>query len=848
MIRTTLYVPCCNGAAYLAETLQAALSQSRAADEVLVVDDGSTDESAAIATRCGARVLRHGANRGLAAARNTARRASTGELLIGLDVDAVPAADYVERVAAAFERDASLAGLCGRLIESHTVCLPDLWRSVHMPQHHGESRAEPPRICFGSVSSFRVDAIDAVCGWNERYRTNYEDVDLSQRLIRAGLRCAYEPAAIARHQRRDSLASVLSGFWSWFAPRGRDAGHFASVEAAASKRLESVNFGIFRHRLARDLGEHRAHLSGITLLLPAWMTVHDLAECRASRGAAEAVVARFVERIVERGASDYVASRCRSLLEGLAERLFATCAGAAAGGELVERFGALCRRELPDERRIWAQIEFSLQRLEYEESLRSTWAGDTRIVIANPPWYTSERQGVRAGSRWPFTLDRRGSSPIPRYVPFPFFLAQAAQLLSDAGRPNAIIDAIAEGLTHDEFHERVLGYRPRAIVMETAAASFESDRALWRRLRRELPDATLILCGPHATARRGEILHDVPDIDLILIGEYERTLLSVAEALDAGGDWRAIRGIAFRDGGELVDTGRPGPVPFDEVGRADRLRLPLFNYRDPFGGLAEPMAQLMATRGCPYECSFCQWPQVFYERRKIQKRSAERVFEEVRELVERFGFRSVYFDDDMFGPGAEWLSRFCGLVRASGLSFEWGIMARADTFSDAQLRMMAEAGLRAAKFGAESGDQGMVDAMGKRLNLDRLRETCRRCRELGIAVHLTFTIGLPGESPQTLARTRELILELLPETLQISRAMPLPGTSFEDWAVERGALKTRDLAARDGFLISIVQHEQLSGEEIDRFIHETYAAYQQARRQASRRADAREPQHATAAT
>src|SRR5262249_11550073 len=152
---------------------------------------------------------------------------------------------------------------------------------------------------------------------------------------------------------------------------------------------------------------------------------------------------------------------------------------------------------------------------------------------------------------------------------------------------------------------------------------------------------------------------------------------------------RHIKGVAFRDSDEIVDTGRPDPVPFDDVGTADRLRLPLYNYRDPFGGIAQPMVQLMATRGCPYECNFCQWPQVFYERRKIQRRSVETVFDEVREMVERFGFRSVYFDDDMFSPGREWIARFAELIHSHALDVEWSIMARADTFRDDELRLMA---------------------------------------------------------------------------------------------------------------------------------------------------------------
>ncbi len=829
-MRCTAYVPSFNGGRYLGATLRSLAAQTRAPDEILVIDDGSTDDTAIVARQSAARLISHDRNLGLAAARNTARRAALGEVIIGLDVDAVPAPDYVERVMARFESDSILAGLCGRLIEAHSVTLPDRWRQVHMPQHFGEATHENPRFCFGSVSSFRVAAIDTVGGWSPRFRSNYEDVDLSRRLRAGGLRTMYDSACIARHQRRDTPESVLSGFWNWFAPAGRESGQFQSLQALMDERLEQVTWGIFRHRLEQDIEQHRSHLIGLTMLLPAWMTLHDLREVGGSRGGAADLVHRYCELLQACGASEFVAADCEQRLVALTKRLFIDDVRSTSTSDLlIDRFTELANNHLPDEPLAWAQVEFSLRRLELESNSGDSKNDAFRVAIVNPPWHTKDRQGVRAGSRWPFTLDRRGDSSIPRYVPFPFFLAQSAQLLSDRGCPNAIVDAIAEGLSYSEFHERIVGYQPRAIVTEAAAASFDNDVAIWRRLRADLPDATLILCGPHATARRKELLEGVPEIDAILIGEYERTLATVIPMLENGEALTAIKGVATRVDGRIVDTGRPEPVPFDEVGRADRLRLPLYNYRDPFGGLAQPMAQLMATRGCPYECSFCQWPQVFYERRKIQRRSVESVFHEARELIERFGFRTVYFDDDMFSPGREWIERFAELIHAHALDLEWGIMARADTFKPDEIRLTATAGLRAAKFGVESGDQQMVDAMGKRLDLNRLRETCRVCREAGVRVHLTFTVGLPGESRETLANTRRLILELLPDTLQISRAMPLPGTSFEDWAVDSGAMKTRDVSSRDGFLISIIQHEDLPGEAVDAFVRDTYAEYRRAR-------------------
>ena len=104
--------------------------------------------------------------------------------------------------------------------------------------------------------------------------------------------------------------------------------------------------------------------------------------------------------------------------------------------EFLSRVFALAATEMPHERLDWAKIEFSLRRLQREHELEAGRVGDYRVMIANPPWHTAERQGVIAGSRWSFSMDRRDDSPIPRYVPFPFFLAQAVGgewVLADPG-------------------------------------------------------------------------------------------------------------------------------------------------------------------------------------------------------------------------------------------------------------------------------------------------------------------------------------------------------------------------------------------------------------------------------
>lgn len=211
----TLYIPCYNAAEYLEECLAGVLRQTRSPDEILVVDDGSTDTTGEIATRYPVRLLRHGENRGLAAARNTALAAAQGEFVAALDADCVPAPDWLERLLRWFAAE-EVVGAGGNLRERFTDALADEWRAFHLPQHFGDELLSDAPFLFGSNAVLRREAVLAVGGYDEQYRTNYEDVDLGVRLRARGGRLVYDPTARAEHLRRDTPGSALHACWRWY--------------------------------------------------------------------------------------------------------------------------------------------------------------------------------------------------------------------------------------------------------------------------------------------------------------------------------------------------------------------------------------------------------------------------------------------------------------------------------------------------------------------------------------------------------------------------------------------------------------------------------------------------------
>jgi glycosyltransferase involved in cell wall biosynthesis len=216
----------------LKDSVEAIRSSSYRLRELITVYDGGPGEVWPMAEALGIRVCReHNENKGLAASCNTALRNCEGDFLAKVDSDVELAPFWLARAMPHFLDD-RIAGVGGRMVEGFANTLPMRWRARFMPQHWGNELSYDPPFLFGADCIFRVSALKKVGGWDEKYRTNYEDVDLCQRLKTAGFLVVYEPKCLARHRRHDSVGLVVENFWRWHKDAVDNAGGFASMENA----------------------------------------------------------------------------------------------------------------------------------------------------------------------------------------------------------------------------------------------------------------------------------------------------------------------------------------------------------------------------------------------------------------------------------------------------------------------------------------------------------------------------------------------------------------------------------------------------------------------------------------
>jgi glycosyltransferase involved in cell wall biosynthesis len=215
-MKVSAYIPAYNIAEYLSATIEGLLSQTHPFDEVLVIDDGSKDNSAEIAARYPeVTLVKHPQNKGLAAARNTAMRAARNELVASVDGDVVADPHWIATLLPHMD-DPQVAGAGGMLIEGVQTTLADRWRRARMAQEWGDKYIRNPRFLYGCNNVFRKSVVMEAGGYNEALRSCGEDPDLALRLRARGWNLIYDPTARATHRRYDNLKSVMDMYWRWW--------------------------------------------------------------------------------------------------------------------------------------------------------------------------------------------------------------------------------------------------------------------------------------------------------------------------------------------------------------------------------------------------------------------------------------------------------------------------------------------------------------------------------------------------------------------------------------------------------------------------------------------------------
>jgi anaerobic magnesium-protoporphyrin IX monomethyl ester cyclase len=356
----------------------------------------------------------------------------------------------------------------------------------------------------------------------------------------------------------------------------------------------------------------------------------------------------------------------------------------------------------------------------------------------------------------------------------PIGLLSIAAFLEGRGLTVAIMDCYGAPKSVDQHAADILAQQPDVVGFSCTTSSFLQGYAIAERVKEAQPEIRIVFGGAHACSVGPSLLDGFPAIDYLIIGEGEVTF---AELLKSGfRDVQHIPGIALRlDGSGVLTAVRDtipdlDDLPFPAWHRLPdfprRYNLPLFSYPK------SPNTSVISSRGCPYQCSYCD-RSVFS--RGFRFNSAEYLVEHLRYLHRDFGIRHVFFYDDLFTFDRARVERFCQLMAAHRLPVTYNCIARLEHVDRELVALLRRSGCWQVNFGIESGDQEVLAQHRKLYELDQVGYKLQLVKDAGMRVKGLFMMGFPGETERSVQRTIELALALPLDEINVTKFTPFPG-------------------------------------------------------------------------
>lgn len=382
--------------------------------------------------------------------------------------------------------------------------------------------------------------------------------------------------------------------------------------------------------------------------------------------------------------------------------------------------------------------------------------------------YGNVRFGQRAGSRWPFAAKRPFGA-----LNYPFMMNYSVSYLRSKNYDAEIFDAVAdECFSYSDFLKELKRRKPSLVVIECSTPTIDIDLLIAKKVSKF---SEVALAGSHLTFKCKEVQKQAPFVKYFLPGEYILSSLRMVEAKRSG---------VYKS--EVVEDLDSLPFPFRDYSSAP-------NYYDPSMDTPAPQLQIWGSKGCPFKCTFCMWPQTMYCG-KVSLRKPEKIIQEIKENLKKHKYKSIFFDDDTFNLGTDRISELSDKIKKIGLP--WTIMGRIDCSPQWLLEKMINCGCVGMRFGVETFNRDVLKNVNKGLEnvnfLEMIKNLSKKYPK--IMFHLTMMKNLPGQTKEIHLKDMKILEEMGYERnlgfphrankyrhFQLSSCVPFPGTKmYED--------------------------------------------------------------------
>jgi anaerobic magnesium-protoporphyrin IX monomethyl ester cyclase len=437
-----------------------------------------------------------------------------------------------------------------------------------------------------------------------------------------------------------------------------------------------------------------------------------------------------------------------------------------------------------------------------------------KILLLNPPT-KDNKKFIREGRC-------TQESTIWTTIWPPVSLATAGALLEREGHTVKLIDCSAENVMLSELKRIISDFSPHVIIWSSGTPSIRNDLELSTYIKECDKSIKTATFGTHVTVFAEEYIKDYPHLDFIIRNEPEYTIKELLNTLGRGGEFKKISGLTYRDTDNRIITNPDRafienldelPFPAWHLVNLDCYRLPLKSNR---------FLIVSPLRGCPYECIFCTC-QTYYGK-KMRKRSAEKVLEEIEYNMKEYGVKDFFFWADTFTVDRRYVIKLCQAIIDRPLDISWVCNSRVDTIDEEMLKIMAEAGCWMISYGIESGSQKILDMSKKKITVEQARKAVELTKKVGMKAVGHFMIGLPGETIETARETIKLAAALPLDFAQFYSVVPFPGSQLY-WMARENKWIQNEPWEEYNQCRAIMNLPQLTPEEADHLIKRAYRLF-----------------------
>lgn len=400
----------------------------------------------------------------------------------------------------------------------------------------------------------------------------------------------------------------------------------------------------------------------------------------------------------------------------------------------------------------------------------------------------------------------------------PLGIAYLAAVLRKHGMPCQLVDyALSD---YKEIKMKLKEFNPKIVGISLMSNNFNEAKKI-AEIAKEINDCTVIVGGAHPTIMPVETLKE-KCFDIAVIGEGEATFLDLVKTIKDNKDLSEVKGIYYKTKDNKITRTEPREFiqDLDSIPWPARDLLEMREYMKTHeeAPILFPHSTVVAARGCPFNCFFCQPTARNMFGRKARIRSPKEVAKEMGFVFEKYKLNSVTVTGDTLTFDKEWVYDFCNEIKKQKLKVNWVAGTRIDTVDLEMLKAMKEAGCYYVVFGVESGSQRILsEIMDKKITVEQIKKSFKDCKKAKMLARANLMIGSPTETKADIQDTIRLIDDIRPDYITTCPTNPLAGTYLYDHALEKKLLRVKDITKIDRRTENALKRE-LTDKEIRDYI------------------------------